>query len=215
MAGTAEIPISGNIAISCYRTPTATIRVVNRHTLPHFKKHVLIPFNVLFLDGVLSVKRKIVISIFLNNTLKETITTMFKGMSVSISQGEASLSIEPNTAEGSVKVSLTTSIPELQITDNISTTFSQTIAITIRSKYEKNADTPSEAKELNEAVLVKGFSEKSEEVLGMALAVMSTLLDEKVLETVRDVVVAVTASAVIVMVLKILGTFMEGLVLVA
>ena len=121
--------------------------------------------------------------------------------------------VEPNTAEGSVKVSLTTSIPELQITDNISTTFSQTIAITIRSKYEKNADTPSEAKELNEAVLVKGFSEKSEEVLGMALAVMSTLLDEKVLETVRDVVVAVTASAVIVMVLKILGTFMEGLVL--
>lgn len=63
--------------------------------------------------------------------------------------------------------------------------------------------------------MVKGFSEKSEEVLGMALAVMSTLLDEKVLETVRDVVVAVTASAVIVMVLKILGTFMEGLVLVA
>ena len=44
---------------------------------------------------------------------------------------------------------------------------------------------------------------------------MSTLLDEKVLETVRDVVVAVTASAVIVMVLKILGTFMKGLVLVA
>lgn len=150
-----------------------------------------------------------------SSNIKETITTMFKGMSVSISQGEASLSIEPNTAEGSVKVSLTTSIPELQITDNISTTFSQTIAITIRSKYEKNADTPSEAKELNEAVLVKGFSEKSEEVLGMALAVMSTLLDEKVLETVRDVVVAVTASAVIVMVLKILGTFMEGLVLVA
>lgn len=149
-----------------------------------------------------------------SSNIKETITTMFKGMSVSISQGEASLSIEPNTAEGSVKVSLTTSIPELQITDNISTTFSQTIAITIRSKYEKNADTPSEAKELNEAVLVKGFSEKSEEVLGMALAVMSTLLDEKVLETVRDVVVAVTASAVIVMVLKILGTFMEGLVLV-
>lgn len=150
-----------------------------------------------------------------SSNIKETITTMFKGMSVSISQGEASLSIEPNTAEGSVKVSLTTSIPELQITDNISTTFSQTIAITIRSKYEKNADTPSEAKELNEAVLVKGFSEKSEEVLGMALAVMSTLLDEKVLETVQDVVVAVTASAVIVMVLKILGTFMEGLVLVA
>lgn len=150
-----------------------------------------------------------------SSNIKETITTMFKGMSVSISQGEASLSIEPNTAEGSVKVSLTTSIPELQITDNISTTFSQTIAITIGSKYEKNADTPSEAKELNEAVLVKGFSEKSEEVLGMALAVMSTLLDEKVLETVRDVVVAVTASAVIVMVLKILGTFMEGLVLVA
>lgn len=150
-----------------------------------------------------------------SSNIKETITTMFKGMSVSISQGEASLSIEPNTAEGSVKVSLTTSIPELQITDNISTTFSQTIAITIRSKYEKNADTPSEAKELNEAVLVKGFSEKSEEVLGMALAVMSTLLDEKVLETVRDVVVAVTASAVIVMVLKILGTFMKGLVLVA
>lgn len=150
-----------------------------------------------------------------SSNIKETITTMFKGMSVSISQGEASLSIEPNTAEGSVKVSLTTSIPELQITDNISTTFSQTIAITIRSKYEKNADTPSEAKELNEAVLVKGFSEKSEEVLGMALAVMSTLLDEKVLETVRDVVVAVTASAVIVMVLKILGSFMEGLVLVA
>lgn len=78
MAGTAEIPISGNIAISCYRTPTATIRVVNRHTLPHFKKHVLIPFNVLFLDGVLSVKRKIVISIFLNNTLGEIATAIKK-----------------------------------------------------------------------------------------------------------------------------------------
>jgi hypothetical protein len=41
---------------------------------------------------------------------------------------------------------------------------------------------------------------------------MSTLLDEKVLSTALDGVVAVTVSIMIAMVLKMLGTFMVGLV---
>ena len=137
--------------------------------------------------------------------IKESISTTFKGMSVSISQGEASISFEPNAAEGSIKISMTANIPKLQVSENLSTTFSQTITMTIRSKFDRTSDTPDEAQEMNGEVLLSGFPKEEMESLGRGLAIIEkTLFNPKVLNAIGDSIIAGLATGYLLSMLRIL-----------
>lgn len=83
---------------------------------------------------------------------------MFDGMAISVGQGEASISIKENTSEGSVTISLSCGIPSWKVSETLTTSFSQTISVTLRSKIQQDENTPDAAKNLNPEKLLETFS---------------------------------------------------------
>lgn len=99
-----------------------------------------------------------------SSDVKNTISKMFDGMAISVGQGEASISIKENTSEGSVTISLSCGIPSWKVSETLTTSFSQTISVTLRSKIQQDENTPDAAKNLNPEKLLEAFKEAPERV---------------------------------------------------